>query len=316
MGRADARGRARVCEARTPTMLRMPYPEPTLYAIPFFLVTLALEPWLLARLQRRGRTLRGYERRDTWASLEMGIGSLFFVSLINLGIYAIASVLWRHRLLDLGHGALGWAAALVGWDLAYYWNHRVEHENRVLWACHVNHHSSRLFNLSTALRQPWTPFSGWVFYPGLALLGIAPEMIMVSAGINLVYQYWVHTETVDRLPRWFEAVFNTPSHHRVHHGSNPEYLDKNYGGILIVWDRLFGSFTPESAPVEYGLTNNIDTFSLWKIAFHEYGALGRDLRKATSWRERVEILTHGPAWHRPGAGASSPHDPSVRASIP
>src|SRR5579859_7211191 len=134
--------RATIFEPRTPKMPRIPYPEPTLYAIPFFLVTLALEPWVLARLQRRGRTVRGYERRDTWASLGMGIGSLFFVSFINLGSYAIASCLWRHRLLDLGHGALGWTAALVGWDLAYYWNHRVEHENRVLWACHVNHHSS------------------------------------------------------------------------------------------------------------------------------------------------------------------------------
>jgi sterol desaturase/sphingolipid hydroxylase (fatty acid hydroxylase superfamily) len=208
----------------------MPYPEPTLYAIPFFLLTLALEPWLLARLQRGGRAVRGYEGRDTWASLGMGIGSLFFVSFINLGIYAIASCLWRHRLLDLGHGALGWAAALVGWDLAYYWNHRIEHENRVLWACHVNHHSSRLFNFSTALRQPWTPFAGWLFYPGLALLGVAPAMIMISAGINLVYQYWVHTETIDRMPRWFEAIFNTPSHHRVHHGSNREYLTRTTAG--------------------------------------------------------------------------------------
>lgn len=293
----------------------MPYPEPTLYAIPFFLVTLALEPWLLARVQREGRTVRGYERRDTWASLGMGIGSLFFVSFINLGIYAIATALWRHRLTDLGHGALGWTVALVGWDLAYYLNHRIEHENRVLWACHVNHHSSRLFNLSTALRQPWTPFSGWVFYPGLALLGVAPWMIMVSAGINLVYQYWVHTETIDRMPSWFEAVFNTPSHHRVHHGSNPEYLDKNYGGILIVWDRWFGSFAPERATVEYGLTKNIETFSLWKIAFHEYAAIGRDLRKATAWRERIDILTHGPAWRSPATNRPLRHDPDAPASI-
>ena len=122
-------------------------------------------------------------------------------------------------------------------------------------------------------------------------------MIMISAGLNLVYQYWVHTEAIDRLPRSFEAVFNTPSHHRVHHGSNPEYLDRNYGGILIVWDRLFGTFEPERAPVVYGLTKNIETFSLPKIAFHEYVAIGRDLRKAATWRVRIGILTHGPAWH-------------------
>jgi sterol desaturase/sphingolipid hydroxylase (fatty acid hydroxylase superfamily) len=288
----------------------MPYPEPTLYAIPFFLATLAIEPALLARLRRRGKDVRGYERRDTIASLGMGIGSLVFVSLINLGIFGLATWLWPHRLFDLGRGALGWAAALIGWDFAYYWNHRVEHENRVLWACHVNHHSSRHYNLSTALRQPWTPFAGFVFYPGLALLGVAPWMIMVSAGLNLVYQYWVHTEAIDRLPRWFEAVMNTPSHHRVHHGKNPEYLDRNYGGILIVWDRVFGTFAPEDAPVEYGLTKDIDSFSLLTIAFHEYVAIGRDLARARSWRERLGIVIHGPAW-RGAAGRGdtqgSPH---------
>jgi sterol desaturase/sphingolipid hydroxylase (fatty acid hydroxylase superfamily) len=279
----------------------MPYPEPTVYAIPLYLVTLALEPWALARLQRAGRKVRGYERRDTAASIGLGLGSLVFVSLINLGIYAIAARLWPYRLFDLGHGFVGWAAAIVSWDLAYYWDHRLEHEMRLLWACHVSHHSSRHYNLSTALRQPWTPFAGWVFFPGLALVGVAPWMIMVSGGLNLIYQYWIHTEAIDRMPRWFEAVFNTPSHHRVHHGANPEYLDRNYGGILIVWDRLFGTFAPERAPVEYGLTKNIETFSLWKIAFHEYAAIGRDLLHAISWRDRVAILVRGPAW-RPRAG--------------
>lgn len=285
----------------------MPYPEPTVYAIPLYLLTLALEPAVLARVRAKshgegrgsgagGRAILGYERRDTIASIGMGVGSLVFVSLINLGIFGLASCLWRHRLWDLGHGPLAWVAAIVGWDFAYYWNHRFEHENRVLWACHVNHHSSRYFNLSTALRQPWTPFAGLLFYPGLSLLGVAPWMIMVSAGLNLIYQYWVHTEAIDRTPRWFEAVFNTPSHHRVHHGANPEYLDRNYGGILIVWDRLFGTFEPERAPVVYGLTKNIETFSLWRIAFHEYAALGRDVRRAPGWRARLDIVTHGPAW--------------------
>jgi sterol desaturase/sphingolipid hydroxylase (fatty acid hydroxylase superfamily) len=277
----------------------MPYPEPTVYAIPLYLVTLALEPWALAKLARKGRSVRGYERRDTVASIGMGLGSLVFVSLINLGIYAIASRLWPYRRFDLGHGVAGWAVAIIGWDLLYYWDHRLEHEVRVLWACHVNHHSSRYYNLSTALRQPWTPFAGWVFFPGLALVGVAPSMIMVSAGLNLIYQYWIHTEAIDRTPRWFEAVFNTPSHHRVHHGANPQYLDKNYGGILIVWDRLFGTFEPERAQVEYGLTQNIETFSLWKIAFHEYAAIGRDLWAATAWRERIAILARGPGWHPP-----------------
>lgn len=273
--------------------------DPTVLAIPLYLATLAIEPSILARQRANGRDVVGYERRDTQASLGMGAVSLLFVTGINLGVFAIANWLWQFRLLDLGHGLLGFTVAMIGWDLSYYWHHRAEHRIRILWACHVNHHSSRHYNLSTALRQPWTPFAGWLFYPGWALLGVAPWMILISGGLNLVYQYWVHTETVDRLPAWFEAIFNTASHHRVHHGSNPEYLDRNYAGILIVWDRLFGTFEPERARVVYGLTKNIESFSLPVIAFHEYAAIARDLRRARGLADRLGILFRGPEWLAP-----------------
>ncbi|MGH7271894.1 MAG: sterol desaturase family protein, partial [Polyangiaceae bacterium] len=247
----------------------------------------------------RDRAVRGYERRDVIASIGMGLGSLVFVSGINVLIYLVARWMWHDRLCDLGNGALGWAVALIGWDFSYYWHHRVEHETRILWACHVSHHSSRYYNLSTALRQPWTPIAGLLFYPWWALLGVAPWMIMVSSGLDLIYQYWIHTEAIDRMPRWFEALFNTPSHHRVHHGSNPEYLDRNYGGIFIVFDRMFGSFTPEREPVAYGLTKNIESYNLWTIAFHEYAALARDVVAARGLREKAGVLLHGPAWRPP-----------------
>jgi len=279
----------------------MPYPEPTLYAIPLFLALLAVEPRALAARARRGTPVRGFERSDAVASIGLGIGSIFFTTFINLAVYAIALRLWPYHIADLGSGALGWTAAMIGWDFSYYWHHRIEHESRILWACHVNHHSSRYYNLSTALRQPWTPVAAVFFYPWWALLGVAPRMIMISAGLNLIYQYWIHTEAIDRMPRWFEAVFNTPSHHRVHHGSNPEYLDKNYGGILIVWDRIFRTFEPERAPVDYGLTKNIDSFSLWTIAFHEYAALARDVRRARGLGDRARTLFKGPAWRAPSA---------------
>jgi sterol desaturase/sphingolipid hydroxylase (fatty acid hydroxylase superfamily) len=280
----------------------MKFPDPTLYAIPFFLVTLAVEPFLLARARRSGRSIAGYEWRDTMASIGMGLVSLVFVGIINVGVFAAAELLWAHRLYDLGHGLLGWTVAILGWDLSYYGYHRVKHENRLLWACHANHHSSQRYNLSTALRQPWTPVLGVVFYPVWSWVGVAPWMIMVSGGFNLIYQYWVHTEAVDRLPGWFETVFNTPSHHRVHHGSNPQYLDRNYGGIFIVWDRLFGSFEPEGEPVRYGLTKNIESYSLFTIAFHEYLAIAFDMYRAKSFGERLGILTHGPAWRPPSIG--------------
>jgi sterol desaturase/sphingolipid hydroxylase (fatty acid hydroxylase superfamily) len=120
--------------------------------------------------------------------------------------------------------------------------------------------------------------------------------MMTCGGLNLIYQFWVHTEAIDRMPRWFEFVFNTPSHHRVHHGSNRQYLDRNHAGILIVWDRLFGTFEPERERVVYGLTKNIDTFVLWTVFAHEYAAIWRDVRRARTWRERLGYTFAGPGW--------------------
>jgi len=283
------------------------YPEPTIYAAPFFVATVILEAAIVRRsmaASARGAESRfphivGYEKKDTWSSLAMGVGSLVTVTGINLAVFVLATALWPHRFVDLGSGVLAWSVALVGWDFAYYWHHRLEHECRLFWASHVNHHSSKHFNLSTALRQPWTPFTSVVFFPPLALLGVAPWMIMFSAGINLIYQYWIHTELIGRMPRWFEAIFNTPSHHRVHHGSNSEYLDKNYGGILIVWDRLFRTFEPEKARVVFGLTKNITSYNPFVIAFHEYGAIARDVVRAQSWKHRLAYVLRGPGWKPP-----------------
>ncbi|MFN8036840.1 MAG: sterol desaturase family protein [Acidimicrobiia bacterium] len=281
-------------------------PDPTLYAIPVFLAALAGEAWYLGNRARRERVHAvGYERRDTWASLGMGIGSLFFVGLINLAMLWVASFVWDHKLVDVGTGVFGWTVAIVGWDFVYYWHHRWEHEIRLLWAAHVNHHSSQRFNLSTALRQSWTTWPTIVLYPSLALVGVKPEMILVAAGINLIYQFWVHTEIVGRLPGWYELVLNTPSHHRVHHGSNARYLDRNYAGILMIWDRMFGTFEPERERVVYGLTKNIRTYNLLRIAFHEYVALWHDVRGARSWRDRIGHVVHGPAWQPSPVTASA-----------
>ena len=278
----------------------MDYPEPTIYAAPFFVATVIVEAVISGRSKKKD--LVGYEKRDTWASLAMGVGSLVTVTAINLGVFVLANLIWPYRLTDLGGGVLAWTVALVGWDFLYYWHHRLEHECRLFWASHVNHHSSRHFNLSTALRQPWTPFTSMLFFPPLAFIGVKPWMIMFAGGINLIYQYWVHTELIGKLPRWFEFVFNTPSHHRVHHGANPEYLDKNYGGILIIWDRLFKSFEEEKARVVFGLTKNITSFNPFVIAFHEYVAIARDVvRPNRSLYHRLSSVLRGPGW-KPPAG--------------
>jgi len=206
--------------------------------------------------------------------------------------------LWqRGRRRDLGTGPAAWLAAIVGWDFIYYWNHRIMHEVRLQWAHHVVHHSSERYNLSTALRQPVSPLGVWVPYGLLSLAGVRPALIEQARGLNLLYQYWIHTEAIDSLGPG-EEVLNTPSHHRVHHGSNRRYLDRNHGSFLIVWDRLFGTFARASAtePVVYGLTRNIDTFAPLRIATHEYADIARDVARSDNWRDRLSFVLRGPGW--------------------
>ena len=206
---------------------------------------------------------------------------------------------WARRRRDLGRGPLAWLIALVGWDLGYYWNHRLMHEVRGLWAIHVPHHSSEHYNLSTALRQPVaSAFGVWVPYGVMARLGVRPSIIETSRSLNLIYQYWIHTDTIRTIGP-SEAVLNTPSHHRVHHGSNRTYIDRNHAGILIVWDRWFGTFRreePEVEPVIYGLTKNIGTNNLWKVSTHEYRDMFRDVARSTTWRDRLGFVLRGPGW--------------------
>lgn len=263
---------------------------------PIYLLALFVEVRILRRLRREGRRdLRGYERRDAWTSVLCGATAMIAWIPLNLATFAVAGWLWPYRLLDLGGGALAWAVILLGWDFSFYWQHRAEHEVRLFWGGHVTHHSSQYFNYSTALRQSWTPWTGPLFYSWWALLGVRPELILVAGGWNLFYQFWIHTEALDRLPVWAEAWLNTPSHHRVHHGANPQYLDRNYGGVLIVWDRWFGTFEPERERVAYGLTKNVGSYNLVWVQLHEYMAIIRDLLRAARWRERLWLTFASPA---------------------
>jgi sterol desaturase/sphingolipid hydroxylase (fatty acid hydroxylase superfamily) len=270
------------------------------YAIPAFVGLLSLEVVLSAR-----NALDAYEGRDTAASLSMGLGNLVVAAAMKVLTVPMFFFLYEHRLFDLGTGATAFVLLFFAEDFTYYWFHRGSHEVRFLWAAHVNHHSSQRYNLGTALRQSWTtPFTTLLFYWPLPLLGFHPVMIATAVSLSLIYQFWIHTELIGRLPAGFEWVFNTPSHHRVHHGSNVEYLDRNHGGILIVWDRLFGTFEPEAAPVRYGLTKNIETFNPFRIAAHEWVALWRDMRKPAPWSTRLMYALAPPGW-QPDASSST-----------
>lgn len=275
-------------------------------AAPFFLLSIAIELLLLRRARARGRTdLRGYDMPDTWASLALGAGSVAVTFAVRGATLALYFALYEHRLVDPGTGALAFLALFFAEDLSYYVWHRASHEVRFLWAAHENHHSSERFNLSTALRQSWTtPFTVPLFYWWLPLVGFHPVMILGQISLSLLYQFWIHTELVRRMPRWFEALLNTPSHHRAHHGSNLRYLDRNHAGILIVWDRLFGTFEAEDVlrePVRYGLTKNLTTFQPFRIAFHEWAAMLREVRRASSWRERMGYAFAPPGWSPDGS---------------
>ena len=265
------------------------------FAIPFFVLLLAVE-WISFRHVEDDHMV-GYEIRDTRTSLAMGLGNVFINAVWKFAVLAAYAALYELTPLRIPADAWwAWVLLFFADDLAYYWFHRVSHESRAFWASHVVHHSSQHYNLSTALRQTWVPMTYAPFWLWLPLVGFAPWMILLAQSWSLIYQFFLHTERVKRLPRPLEAVLNTPSHHRVHHGANEIYLDRNYGGILVIWDRLFGTFEPEGERVRYGLTKNLETFNPVRVAFHEYIAMWHDIRRERSWAERWRLAFKGPGY--------------------
>lgn len=285
------------------SVLPPPMRDPVLFAIPFFVLLLTIE-WTAARKLEHvdpapGETARGaYLAPDARASILMGLvsvatmGAWKFLGLLGYAaLYAYVAP-WH---LSARHWYT-WVIALVGVDVLFYTYHRIAHRVRLIWATHQAHHSSRYFNFATALRQKWNNSGELIMWIPLPLLGVPPWMVFTSFSINLVYQFWIHTERIGKLPRPIEFIFNTPSHHRVHHGMDPEYLDRNYGGILIIWDRMFGSFQPELFRPHYGLTKPVDTFNIWRLETHEYLAIARDVRSARTWRDRLGYVFGPPGW--------------------
>lgn len=279
--------------------------NPIVYAIPVFMLTILIEALVASR---RGRPL--YNIPDAVTSLHLGVFSQVagaFLRILNLGIYVL--VFERFHAFELSSKSLWvYAMALVLYDLAYYFHHRFGHEVNVLWAGHVVHHSSEYFNLSTALRQPSsTTFVSWMFYLPLALIGVPPLVFIIVGLIDLLYQYWVHTELIGRLGV-LDRIFVTPSNHRVHHGQNDYCLDCNYGGIFILWDRLFGTFVDErdDEPVVYGVRKPLRSFNpLWSN-FHVYADLWQQSRAQKGLRAKLAVWFAPPAGHL-APGEKPPH---------
>ncbi|MFN8357353.1 MAG: sterol desaturase family protein [Spirosomataceae bacterium] len=275
-------------------------PNLILYAVPIFIATVILEAIIVTYQQRDY-----IQTKDTFTSLAMGIGNLLTGLITKTPIWLLYVYLYEHfRVFTLSMDYWWvWVLAFFADDFSYYWFHREAHLVRWFWASHVVHHSSQKYNLATALRQTWTGnlTGSFIFYLWMPIVGFHPVTIVTMQQISLLYQYWIHTETIGKLWKPIEFVFNTPSHHRVHHASDLQYLDKNYAGILIIWDRLFGTFIEEDERPTYGLTKNINTYNPVRVAFNEWISIGNDLLKAGSLKNAIGYLFNPPGWSHDGS---------------
>lgn len=277
--------------------------EIILWAVPIFVLMIGVEAYIDYRQKKNL-----YEGKDFISSISLGIVSVFIGGGMKLLAFGVYTVVHQFALFDIGWVWWAWILLLFADDFTFYWHHRLSHQIRVLWAAHINHHSSQRMNFGTALRQSWVEqlykYFWWIWLP---LIGFEPLMVLVMMSISLVYQFFLHTELVLKLPKPIEFIFNTPSHHRAHHAVNPRYLDQNHAGILIIWDRMFGTFAEEvddDLPI-YGITNNIDSHNLFYIAMHEYQNLWRDVKKAPTFSEKLKYIFYPPGWSHNGEDNTS-----------
>jgi sterol desaturase/sphingolipid hydroxylase (fatty acid hydroxylase superfamily) len=278
------------------------FPAVTTLAAPAFVLAVAIEWWAVATGRAGGR----YETKDAITSMAMGLGNVVVNTLTGAAALWLMLLAWPYRLFEMPVTWWSFIAVFGLYDLVYYWKHRFAHRIRWFWMEHVTHHSSTHYNLTTALRQPWFgPFTGLIIlgWP-IVLLGFHPAYVFFASGLNLLYQFWIHTEAIGRMPRWFEAVMNTPSHHRVHHATNPRYLDRNYAGVFIVWDRMFGTFQAErdDEPCNYGIVKPLHSHNPLVVAYHELAALVRDCWSdgLRPWRWAGRMV-NPPGWKPDGA---------------
>lgn len=282
-----------------------------LFAIPIFFLLIGIE-LLIARLHQKEL----YRFNDALSNISCGISQQaigVFIKVITLGAYVYCYELSPFRIPNTW-----WTYIIlfVAIDFLYYWFHRYAHEINFFWGTHVVHHQSEDYNLSVALRQSaFQSLISGMFYLPLAILGFDPIPFLLINTIQTLYQFWIHTETIDKMPAWFEYLFNTPSHHRVHHGRNPKYIDKNHGGTLIIFDRLFGSFQAEEEQVVYGVTKSLSTWNPIWANLDYYNDLRKEFRRTKGFKDKCRLLINKPGWRSAEAGGPlspppiAPHDP-------
>ena len=275
--------------------------DPVSYAVPVFIIMILIESYLNYRYK-----LGIYESKDTRTSLILGIGSVILDLFVKAAFFYVFLLINKVALFqNIHYQWWAWLALFFLDDFTFYWFHRSMHSIRILWCAHSNHHSAVTLNWATALRQSWTEllFKNLFWLP-IAFLGFPPLMIFTIQSTSLIYQFWPHTEVIKKMPRWFEFIFNTPSHHRVHHASNIRYLDRNHAGTLIIWDRMFGTFEEErdeEKPI-YGITKSIESIhgNPLKVTVHEYVDLAKDIHSAKNLKDKINYLFKPPDWSHNG----------------
>lgn len=267
--------------------------NPIVIAIPVYFLLIGIEI-----IYQRVQAVKTYRLKDAMTNINCGVISQIsgaFIMVILFGMYTYVQENWSPFYIPV----VWWAfpLAFVFFDFMYYWAHRLSHQINLFWGGHSVHHQSEEYNLSVALRQSSTQiFWTFLFYLPLAMAGFDPIVFISMQGINLVYQFWIHTESIRKLPRWFEAIFNTPSHHRVHHGRNPKYIDKNHAGTLIIWDKLFGTFKAEEEKPDYGITKPLKSWNPLWANFAHYADIYQDFKRVSGLKNKVKVLVKKPGW--------------------
>ncbi|MEY3443021.1 MAG: hypothetical protein RLZZ519_1302 [Bacteroidota bacterium] len=288
-------------------------PPYIIYAIPVFFILIGVEFWL-ARRQRK----EVYRLNDAIANISCGVAQQVFSVLIRSVLFVGYLYLYKnHKLLTLGADQWWvWVLCFIGVDFFYYWFHRYAHEISILWGGHIVHHQSEEYNLSVALRQgAFQGLSSWVFYLPLAWIGFDPVVFLVVSQFQTLYQFWIHTRLIGKMWAPFEYVFNTPSHHRVHHGVNPKYIDKNHGGTLIIWDRMFGTFQVEEEEVVYGVTKPLASWNPVWANFDYLVDLGRLILRCRNPLDMLKAIVKGPGWRPAYLGGPQKPQPVTTKSF-
>ncbi len=267
------------------TIKDLDFPPIILYAIPVMLSLVFLE-WFIGNYQKK----KLYDGKDFLSSAAIGVGNLLVDLVIKAGILGLFIIFYNLSPLRIPYTWWSLVLAFVVIDFLRYWAHRWGHEWRMFWATHVTHHSSENYNFSVSFRLSWTQHIKFVFYIPAIMLGFHPVIFFIANQLEVLYQFWIHTELIRKLPAPIEFIFVTPSHHRVHHGRNPKYIDKNYGSTFIIWDRIFGTFQKEEEQVDYGITTPPNSYNPVYLNFHEWKAIFQDLKKARRAGDVVKIL--------------------------